>query len=440
MKKSLTITALFVLISVFLCSCSWEQSSKTPLESDNSSEESSFLFESNHHDQMESSLPFVSLEQRKDATAFRVLTQKIENLPLPEVPSERFEPDLTDILNRQVQGGLVQEKIDGIWRYIGINDEVLEFSYIENFYPDQLPVARAKKSDRDKTAYGIVNANFEEVIPFKYDQIIRARSFDSQNTIDGLFYAKKGDRWEVIDLKNRHLYSFAYLFENTDAQNAFLLEDFQVINFGGTWSVFYRGFVDFPYEHPEIILPVFDGSEFTIHTEDRVSEKKTGYIKLGTFYADSLDVSSGEEELYEAVLATKGNVSVYPVEEEVPEDLKKHLLNYAGPEYDLVGNWQLASFGERKVVSGLFYNTKTKNMRNIITVANEEKTALAQIIHDTESEVFVPWTEKGAPIQSLPEEKTIYYCGYIDEQPFIIFNDFVSKSLTGAFRILFPDC
>lgn len=137
----------------------------------------------------------------------------------------------------------------------GRSSQILDFDNIEiqyDFASDDPPVAVVQKDGK----YGIINANYEYIIPTEYDRLVPV--CDRENGPGGLhaFYGYRGGAWRCIDLDAMKIIDIDYITEET-GEPYFSYEDFSVLFMGYLHVVDYSGTL--PLANISWVIPAFDG-------------------------------------------------------------------------------------------------------------------------------------------------------------------------------------
>lgn len=228
---------------------------------------------------------------------------------------------------------LLREQIDGEWRYVDQNNHVLPYDEMRKLYQTNAAIVRIHNR------YGLVNGNYEEILPVEYDMIVQVTSStvrDTRYPVASFIYFMKDDRWYSADVSKGIVLEFSATTDNTAD---YYFEDFMVtVN-----TQYPQEIQSFQYYGTkddiavEMLLPGFDGSTFQIYEPTGVCiATKTAKLTYGA-YADTmfLDLNAAETN----TVAVSENVSVLSLQPKCLEELSpqiKEAINYDANRMDIL--------------------------------------------------------------------------------------------------------
>ena len=166
-----------------------------------------------------------------------------------------------------------QIKMEGEWKYVDHNGDVLPYDWMRGFR-DRL-FCIVVKDDK----WGVVNADFDIVVPVEYANIVRAYQFtgDQIELTDWLLYAQKDGHWYSIDLQKGIIVSF-FRNETKKTNYSYFYDDFDILICDGkVQNVEYFG--NRTELHVEMFLPAFDGETFSLLRDGEVIYAKASLEK-----------------------------------------------------------------------------------------------------------------------------------------------------------------
>jgi hypothetical protein len=205
---------------------------------------------------------------------------------LPEVSREPYATKTYNGVGRAI--------VDGIWNYVDYTGNVLPFDYMRGF-DEGSRFCIVDKGGR----YGIVNSDFEVILPLEYDTIFRAYNLypgNSKEYTKSILYAHKEGIWHSIDLEQKKIASFDG-FSKESTRISYSLQDFDILVYNRRLQ--YLSYYGANSElSAEMLLPAMDGLDFEIvYDEESISSRNRAKLEIGD-YADELFVSFAGDTQY----------------------------------------------------------------------------------------------------------------------------------------------
>ena len=272
--------------------------------------------------------------------------------------------------------GIRSMKVNGKSAYVDRNKNVLPFNNI-GWFAEPIPFSVVRINGK----CGVVNADFEVIVPVEYDQIFRAYQFENNTEpTDSVIYTLKNGEWSAIDIEKR-IQIFYTPKAREDAAAALKYFDAMIYD-GEIEYIKYHG-KQTPYA-VELLLPALDRKAFKLYAgssyigdyEARMIEGPYGDLILFDFYAGTKRYDLNTEGHATAVI---GELEPIPMESIDAQAAIKHLpesqdenLNSALP----VQAFELVDTG----ISLLsFYVTDTENINYHIYAAYTPKDGYREV-------------------------------------------------------------
>jgi len=167
-----------------------------------------------------------------------------------------FRNGVASVRSDSTENGIIKYK----WQYIAVNGDVYPYDQVNGFH---YGVSKVQLGD----AYGIINMAGTEILPVEYDNVQISYYMPDGETKESLcVYAKKDDKWYVVDMKNGELVSYVpYSDEEQDRYaSVFDLKDHSIMIINNIPVIDGKSDVigaQFP-------LNVLEGMEFRVYDPD----------------------------------------------------------------------------------------------------------------------------------------------------------------------------
>jgi len=198
--------------------------------------------------------------------------------------------------------GFGRRKIDGEWKYVDSKGNLLSYDYMRGFH--DRPFCIVVKDGK----CGVVNADFDIVVPIEYTEIKRAYRYDNVGLTDWILYGSKNEQWYSIDLHKGIIISFSLDETERPSRNdklkyIYYYNDFDILLYsnagdrGNVQNIEYFG--KQKEISIEMLLPAFNGHIFSLLIDDEVLSAKAILVKGA--YEDEINFLFDNVDTYNAI-------------------------------------------------------------------------------------------------------------------------------------------